>query len=929
MLNTRILRAVFKRNFIGYFANPTGYVFICVFVLLGSVAAFLPDEFFNKNLANLDQLILWFPLVMLIFIPAVTMGIWADERRQGTDELLLTIPASDFEIVIGKFFAAIGIFSVSLLFSFVSNLTILYQLGNPDVGLFISAYIGFWLVGLMMLSVGMTASFLTGNLTIAYLLGALFNAPFIAVQWAYILPVSSDWADWFRKLSIEQQFDPFGRGILGFSGVMYFIAITIVMLYFCMVLISRRHWSANQAFHGWTHYLARGVSLLVIAVYLSVIAQRFDVRCDMTQEKLSTLSPATVELLHSLDPNYPVNIEAFISPKVPDNYVKTQLDILTLLSEIEKRGKGKIHLHIQRIEPYTKEAMLADQRFGIVPQTVYHLKQGVPQPENIFLGVTFSSGLNTVKLPFIDRGLSVEYELVRAVCNVTAQSKKRLGILKTDARVMGEFDFHTMQPPKAWDIVDDLSQQYAVSEVDPANPITEKYDAVLAVQPSSLAPNEMINFIDMVRSGQPMLIFEDPLPFLAPQLAGTKDPKLPGNSPMMMYQQQSLPKGTIDPLWEMLGVDFLSDRIPRSGYNPIRRVQKLPPEFLFLAYNRNKPEERKFRPFSAKDQVTNMLRYVLVPFSGSINKAEKPKSPNITVSPLLWTTRANGYVNQSDMFPGGRMGMMPDDSRKVYPDENQYDLAVRIEGELPPVVLPENNEEKADDANPETKPADNKELSPTKIQVILVADTDMITPVFYSIRKQGTDPRLGTNFEFDNVTFVLNAVDSLANDERFISVRGRRPEHRALDKFDEMTRHINESAATQWEDAQTELDETIEAARKDMLASVEKLSDELQKDSQRITQTELISRVEAMNMTEQKKLDARIDELKNRFEEKKMLLEVERQDEVRRQQGKIKALAILVPPTPLLALACVVFFRRRMLETEGASQTRLRKKSKK
>jgi len=389
-----------------------------------------------------------------------------------------------------------------------------------------------------------------------------------------------------------------------------------------------------------------------------------------------------------------------------------------------------------------------------------------------------------------------------------------------------------------------------------------------------------------------------------------------------------MPKGAIDPLWEMLGVDFRADRVPRSGYNPIRRVANLPPEFLFLAYDRNKPEDRKFRPFSSKDQITNMLRYVLVPFAGSINKIEKPLYPNIAVTPLLWTTRANGYVNQADMFPGGRMGMMPADDRKVHPDENQYDLAVRIEGELPPIVTPpqeQKSDDNKDEQSKEKKEEKPQENLPVKIQVILVADVDMITPVFYSIRKQGTDARLGTNFDFDNVTFVLNAIDSLANDERFISVRGRRPEHRALDKFDEMTRHINESAVTQREDAQTELDKTIEAAQKEMMSSVEKLSDELQKDSQRITQTELVSRVEAMNMAAQKKLDARIDELRNRFEEKKMSLEVERQDEVRRQQGKIKALAILVPPTPLLALACVVFFRRRLLETEGASQTRLRK----
>ena len=86
-MNTQVLYSVFKRNFVGYLSNPTGYVFICVFVLLSSIAAFLPDDFFNANLANLDQLNRWFPLVMLAFIPAIAMGIWVGTILDAKEEL--------------------------------------------------------------------------------------------------------------------------------------------------------------------------------------------------------------------------------------------------------------------------------------------------------------------------------------------------------------------------------------------------------------------------------------------------------------------------------------------------------------------------------------------------------------------------------------------------------------------------------------------------------------------------------------------------------------------------------------------------------------------------------------------------------------------------------------------------------------------------
>ncbi len=252
--------AVMKRNFVGYFSNPTGYVFLCIFVFLTSLAAFWPYEFFNQNLATLDQLNYWFPLIMLVFIPAITMSIWAEEKRQGTDELLLTLPADDFDIVIGKYMAAAAIFTASLLFSQLSTFVTLAILteGQLDIGLIFTSYLGYWFVGLAMIAIGMIASFLTGNLTVGFILGALFNAPLAFASLADSVSPTQKIAAWIAASGIARPFDDFGRGVFSSSSVIYFVLVSAVALYACMVLIGRRHWTGGKDGNtmAW-HYLAR------------------------------------------------------------------------------------------------------------------------------------------------------------------------------------------------------------------------------------------------------------------------------------------------------------------------------------------------------------------------------------------------------------------------------------------------------------------------------------------------------------------------------------------------------------------------------------------------------------------------------------------------------------------------------------------------
>ena len=915
-----VLDAVFKRNFVAYFSNPTGYVFICVFVLLGSLAAFWPPEFFNANLANLDQLNRYLPAILLVFVPAITMSVWADERRQGTDELLLTIPASDLEVVVGKYLAAVGIFTVALMFSCICNLILLLSWGTPDAGLFLTNYLGYWFTGLAMLATGMVASFLTSNLTVGFILGVLFNAPLaLADQAGTVMGPRAAAA--VKAWSLAEHFSDFGRGVISLSSIAYFFGIVVVCLYLAMVLIGRRHWAGRRDGEGLgLHYLVRALGLVAAAVGVALVCRTLDLRGDLSEERISTLSPDTRRLLQTLDVDRPIDIKAYVSPTVPEDYAQTKINLLNTLRQLERLGRGRLSVEVIPTEPRTEEAALASQQFGIEPVSVLARVRGAYREEPIFLGCAITSGLEKVVVPFFDKGTPVEYELIRSICTAAQQKRKRLGLVATDAELFGGFDMMSGQGRPRQPLVDELEKQYDVVQVDASAPITERFDVLLAVQPSSLGPEQMVNFVAAVRSGQPVVIFEDPLPVLMQGIPGTSQPRRSPAGPMAMFGPQAQPKGDLNLLWEALGTRLATrggrPAMGQSGaapsivyqdYNPHLKLD-LPTEFVFI--DADLPDAKA--GFNQSVPASAGLREVLFPFPGSLQKID---GVDVTWTPLVRTVaERTGTVEVAEverLLGQGDMRQLPIFEKRA--DESLV-LAVLVEGRAAASSDPQGEEKKG-------------QAAPTApVRAVIVADIDLLDGRIFGLR---TRPDEVFGLDFDNVEFALNLLDTLAGDDRFIEIRKRKPKHRTLERIEDAVASARQDADRQraafiadFERAETNASDAMQKEVGAFEKRIQELEAQGNADPQAAMQA--MQQLASSQRLAQRKLDTKIEQLRRKRDAEVDTVERKLQAQVRREQDRQKWLAVLLPPIPPLVVAFFVFFRRRAQEREGVATSRLR-----
>lgn len=246
LVNTPLgnIRTIAKRELSGYFTSPVAYVFIVIFLLVSGFFTFMIGGFFQRNEASLASFFLWHPWLYLFLVPAAGMRLWSEERRMGTMELLLTMPITTSQAIIGKFVASWAFLGLALALTFPAVITVNY-LGDPDNGVILGGYVGSFLMAGAYLAISGLTSALTRNQVVSFIISVVLCFILILAGWPPITDIFIQWApswvvDVVKSFSVMTHFEGFQRGVIDSRDLIYFLSIIGFSLFTTGVIL-RNH----------------------------------------------------------------------------------------------------------------------------------------------------------------------------------------------------------------------------------------------------------------------------------------------------------------------------------------------------------------------------------------------------------------------------------------------------------------------------------------------------------------------------------------------------------------------------------------------------------------------------------------------------------------------------------------------------------------
>jgi ABC-2 type transport system permease protein len=352
-----------------------------------------------------------------------------------------------------------------------------------------------------------------------------------------------------------------------------------------------------------------------------------------------------------------------------------------------------------------------------------------------------------------------------------------------------------------------------------------------------------------------------------------------------------------------------------QDYNPHPKLE-LPGEFVFIDADLGSGEasgsDESGPSFNPRQPITSGLQEVLFPFPGALAKDD---TADVEWKPLVRTGTRSGTIEVAQVM--GNRGDMRQLRVFEKPGKQAMVLAVMIERKQPKA-------EESAAASAAGKEAATKE--PRPIRAVVVADIDLLDGRIFGLRNR---PDEVFGLDFDNVTFALNILDSLARDDRFLDIRKRKPRHRTLERIEDTVAIAREQADAERQKFIDQFEQTEREANADMQKEVgefeKKIKDlESQGDADPQAAMQAVQQLASRQRLAQRRLDTKIEQMKRKRDAEVEAVERQLGAKVRQEQDRQKWLAVLLPPIPPLVVAFFVYFRRRALEREGVAKSRLR-----
>jgi ABC-2 type transport system permease protein len=238
------LIAILRRELLGYFSTPVAYVFIAIFLFLTGLFTFSLSNFYEARQASLDAFFTWHPWLYLFLVPAVAMRLWAEERKSGTIELLLTLPVSLPQAVIAKFLAAWLFVAAALALTFPIVLTVM-ALGEPDLGVIAAGYLGSFLMAGAYLAIGCCVSAATKNQVISFIVSVLICFIFMLASFPVVIDWFIAWApawlvDAVNGMSFTTHYASIQRGVIEMQDLVFFASLIAAWLFAAAVVLDAK-----------------------------------------------------------------------------------------------------------------------------------------------------------------------------------------------------------------------------------------------------------------------------------------------------------------------------------------------------------------------------------------------------------------------------------------------------------------------------------------------------------------------------------------------------------------------------------------------------------------------------------------------------------------------------------------------------------------